>query len=154
MEVYLVQHAQAIAKQEDARRPLTEQGRRSAAAVAAACGRLGFTVHQIRHSGKTRAQQTAAILAETLSPPGGVVQASGLGPRDNVEPVAHGLEASENPVLLVGHLPFMERLAAYLLTGDPGRTVVEFTNAGIVCLSREGGRWKVRWILTPQMASL
>ncbi len=154
MELYLVQHAQAMSKQEDPQRPLTQEGRRTAAAVAATCRKLGITVQQIRHSGKARAEQTAQVLAEALSPPGGVVQVSGLGPRDDVEPVAHGLVRGAEPVMLVGHLPFMERLAAYLLTGDPDRTVVEFTNAGVVSLMGEGERFRARWILTPEIASL
>lgn len=154
MDLYLVQHAQAVPKQQNPQRPLTEEGRHAADVVASACGRLGLTVQQIWHSGKTRAEQTATILAGTLSPPEGVVQVAGLGPRDDVQPVARRLERGTQPVLLVGHLPFLERLAAYLLTGDPECTVVQFTNASVVCLVREGTRWQVRWILTPEIAEL
>ena len=154
MELYLVQHAQALPKEQNPQRPLTEEGRHAADAVASACGRLGLTVQQIQHSGKTRAEQTATILAGTLSPPEVFVQVAGLGPRDDVEPVAHRLERGKQPVLLVGHLPFLERLAAYLLTGDPECAVIEFTNASGVCLVREGSRWQVRAILTPEIAKL
>lgn len=154
MELYLVQHAQAMSKQEDPERPLTEEGRRAAIAAATLAGKLGLTVQQIRHSGKKRAEQTAMILAESLSPLDGVVQVSGLGPRDAVEPVAGEVLRSSEPMMLVGHLPFMERLAAYLLTGDPERSVVEFTNAGIVCLARQADRWRVRWIITPEIAAI
>jgi phosphohistidine phosphatase len=153
MELYLVQHAQAMSKRENPERPLTDEGRRSAAAVAVLAGRLGLAVQQIRHSGKARAEQTATILAEALSPPGGVLQVDGLGPMDDVERVADGLVRDAEPLMLVGHLPFMERLAGYLLTGDPGRPVVAFSNAGIVCLVGEGDRWRVRWIATPELAT-
>jgi phosphohistidine phosphatase len=153
MQLYLVQHAQAMAKQVNPERPLTEEGHRSAAAVAALAAKLDLNVEQIRHSGKTRAEQTALILAETLSPPGGVVQANGLGPKDDVEPVANALARDVEPLMVVGHLPFMERLAGYLLTGDPERTVVAFENAGIVCLAGEGDHWQVQWIVTPRIAS-
>jgi phosphohistidine phosphatase len=154
MHLFLVQHAEALPKQENLERPLTAEGRGNAAAVAAMCGKLGLAVHQIQHSGKTRAEQTARIVAEALSPPGGVVQVDGLGPRDEVEPVAARLIDNAEPVMLVGHLPFLERLAACLLTGDPERTIIQFTNAAIVCLVGEGDRWQVRWIITPEIAAL
>jgi phosphohistidine phosphatase len=154
MELYLVQHAEALTEKEDPERPLTEKGRRSAIAVALLAGKLGITVQQIRHSGKTRAEQTAMILAESLSPSGGVTKIDGLGPRDDVEPAADELAHHAEPVMFVGHLPFMERLTAYLLTGDPERPVVRFTNAGIVSLVREGDPWLVRWIITPEIAAL
>lgn len=153
MELYLVQHAEAMSKQENPQRPLTEKGRRTAAAVATLAGRLGLSIHRIQHSGKTRAEQTASIMAETLSPLAGVVQADGLGPRDDVEPVASELVDRGQPVMVVGHLPFLERLAGYLLTGDPEHRVVKFSNAGIVCLARSGDLWQVQWILTPEIAS-
>ena len=121
--------------------------------MAAFAARLDLEVGQIRHSGKTRAEQTAAILGEALSPPGGVVAVSGLAPKDDVAPVAKALARELLPVTLVGHLPFLARLAGLLVTGDPERRVVQFRNAGIVCLTLEGDRWLVTWILTPEMAS-
>ena len=153
MNLYLVQHAQAKPKDEDPARPLTGAGRAAAQAVAAFAARLGLEVNQIRHSGKTRARQTAEALAQALSPAGGVVAVSGLAPRDDVRPVAEALAAEDRPVMLVGHLPFMSRLAALLLAGDPDRGVVQFRQGGIVCLAREEGRWLLAWALTPEMAA-
>ncbi len=153
MNLYLVQHAQAKPKEEDPARPLSDAGRAAAQAVAAFAARLGLEVNQIRHSGKTRARQTAEALAQALSPAGGVVAVSGLAPRDDVRPAAEALAAEDRPVMLVGHLPFVSRLAALLLAGDPDRGVVQFRQGGIVCLAREEGRWLLAWALTPEMAA-
>jgi phosphohistidine phosphatase len=152
MHVYLVQHAEARPKDQDPDRPLTEQGRRDIEAVAAVASRLGVQVDQIRHSGKVRARQTAEVLGQALMPARGVAAMSGLGPTDDVAPVARELAAAGRPLMLVGHLPFMERLAAHLLTGDPERTVVEFTKGGVVNLARQDGAWRVQWIVTPAVA--
>jgi phosphohistidine phosphatase len=154
MEIYLVQHAEAKSKQQDPERPLSEKGRLDAVDVAGLAARLGFQVNQIRHSGKTRAEQTASILGEALSPAKGVVAAPGLGPVDDVMPMGRELSAATEPVMLVGHLPFMERLAGYLLVGNPDDPVVHFHNAAIVCLVWGHDRWQVDWILTPDMASV
>jgi phosphohistidine phosphatase len=153
MEVYLVQHAEAMSEDQNPERPLTADGRHATADVAVVAARLDVKVQQIRHSGKTRAAQTAEILGEALKPPDGVVQMDGLGPLDDVEPVAVELAHSARPVMLVGHLPFMERLAGMMLTGDAGQPVVKFTNAGIVCLVLDN-HWQVTWIVTPEIAGI
>jgi phosphohistidine phosphatase len=140
-----------MSKNENPERPLTEAGRDAASNVADVASRLGLEVQQIRHSGKTRARQTAEILAGALTPPGGVVAVGGLAPLDDVQPVADELADHSQPVMLVGHLPFMERLAGLMLAGDAEQPVVKFTKGAIVCLSRDG-EWQVRWILTPEIA--
>ncbi|GAF96528.1 unnamed protein product, partial [marine sediment metagenome] len=103
-------------------------------------------------SGKARAEQTAALFAYALSPPDGVVSVSGLAPKDDVVPVANALVGESRPVMLVGHLPFMARLASCLVTGDAERPAVRFVNGGVVCLERKDAYWLVSWILTPEMA--
>jgi phosphohistidine phosphatase len=153
MHLYLVQHGEAEPKSIDPARPLTTRGRQEAEQVAAFAARLDLEVGQIRHSGKTRAEQTAAILGEMLSPPGGVVSVAGLAPKDDVVPVAEALGRESQPVMVVGHLPFLDRLAGFLVTGNPDYSVVRFHNAGIVCLALGEGRWLVDWILTPEMTS-
>jgi phosphohistidine phosphatase len=153
VELYLVQHGEAEPERVDPARPLTARGREDVGRVATFAARLGLEVHQIRHSGKTRAEQTAALLAAALSPPAGVAAASGLGPTDDVRPVGEALAAESHSVLVVGHLPFLARLAGLLVNGDAERSPLRFRNGGIVCLTREGDRWLVAWALTPEMAS-
>ena len=152
MEVYLVQHGEATPKSVDPARPLSDQGRKEVGQVAFVAAQMGLVVGQIRHSGKTRAEQTAAILGEALSPAGGVVAVPGLAPLDDVKPIADALESESQLVMLVGHLPFMARLAGLLLTGDADNQVVRFRMGGIVCLARDENRWQMAWILTPEMA--
>ena len=154
MLVYLVQHAQAKSKQVDPDRPLTRQGEKDTQYVAALASKMGVSIEQIRHSGKLRAKQTATILGDSLSPPKGVVSSSGLGPVDDVKPIAKQLDVATNPVMLVGHLPFMEHLTAQLVTGDDELPVVTFHNAAIVCLEKGEERWQLSWILTSEIARL
>jgi len=152
MNVYLVQHGEAEPKSVDPSRPLTTRGRQEAEQVAAFAARLRLEVGQIRHSGKTRAEQTAAILGEALSPPGSVVAVAGLAPKDDVVSVAEALARESQPAMLVGHLPFLARLVGLLVTGDPDRSVVQFRNAAITCLTQAEDSWLIAWILTPEMS--
>ncbi len=151
MRVYLVQHGLAKSKDEDPARPLTAAGRQEAERVARAVAAAGVDPAVILHSGKTRAEQTAEIFADHLKPARGVEVAQGLDPGDDPGPIRERLEQEDAPVLLVGHLPHLGRLAALLLAGTPEREVVAFRNAGLVCLERAEGGFVLRWMLTPEL---
>ena len=60
MELLLVQHGEAKTEAEDPVRPLTERGADAVRSMAVWAARAGVKVDQIRHSGKRRAEQTAA----------------------------------------------------------------------------------------------
>jgi phosphohistidine phosphatase len=153
MRLYLVRHGEARPKSEDPARSLTDRGREDVARVAAFARRAGAEVTQIRHSGKRRAQETAAILAEHLQPAAGDVAVQGLAPLDGVVPLAELLSRESRPLMFVGHLPFMGRLAGLLVAGDPERSVVSFAPGGIVCLERASPSrsWVIRWVVTPDL---
>ncbi len=151
MDVYLVQHAEAKSEQEDPARPLTDRGREEVQRVARHAARIGLKVAEIRHSGKLRAKQTAEILAEHLSPPHGIREMKGLSPMDDPTEAKGVVEASQEPLMLVGHLPHLSRLASALLVGDPGREVIRFRMGGVVCLSKIEGGWVVKWALIPEL---
>lgn len=57
----------------------------------------------------------------------------------------------EGDPILVGHMPHLSRLAALLLTSDADKEVVDFTNAGIVCLKQnDDNKWKLTWAVRPE----
>ena len=152
MALFLVQHGTSVPKEVDPECPLTDEGRDTVERIARDAAGHKIEVDLIQHSGKTRARQTADIMACFLKPPGGVHEASGLDPLDDVAPAAKGLSGAEN-VMLVRHLPFMERLVSYLITGSTDRIVVKFQNGGIVRLDRapETGVWFLKWTLMPEI---
>ncbi|RMF60516.1 MAG: phosphohistidine phosphatase SixA, partial [Calditrichaeota bacterium] len=119
MRVYLVQHGKSFSKEEDPERSLTPEGEKEVAGMAEWAARAGVAVAEIKHSGKTRARQTAEIFAANLHPEGGVREASGLNPLDDVVVFANQPGNLEEGVMLVGHLPFLERLTSFLITGSP-----------------------------------
>lgn len=153
MELYLVQHGEAKPEAEDPERPPTERGIETVRRMASWAAQVGLKVDQIRHSGKKRAEQTAALLAERLDPPNGVIAVEGLKPNDDVRPVAESLQTEHGPkpVMLVGHLPFLSRLASLLVSGNPESGVIRFQQGGIVCLSQQDGKWAVNWVMPPEL---
>lgn len=149
MSLYLVQHGKAYSKDEDPERGLTPEGEEEVKRMAALAAERGLNVAKILRSGKKRAKQTADIFAAALSPGKGVLEISGVNPTDDVDPFAQTLNANEN-LMVVGHLPFMEKLTALLLTGNSEKTIVKFQNAGIVRLDEsEDGGWMLTLEVTP-----
>ena len=152
-QLFLIQHGEAKTKDEDPEKPLSDHGAAEVEKMAAWAARAGVEVNEIRHSGKRRAEQTAGILGRHLAPDHGVVAATGLNPKDDIEPVARELVSRHESLMLVGHLPFLDRLASRLIAGDPTAAAVRFTNAGIVCLRRDAGDWSLVWTVTPAIVA-
>jgi phosphohistidine phosphatase len=153
MDFYLVRHGEARSASEDSRRPLSARGRREVEAVARVAAAKKITVATIVHSDKLRARETAEILARLIAPANDVRQISGVAPDDDPEIAKAEMEASTAPLMIVGHLPHLARLASLLLTGDSERPTVEFSTATIACLSWNAGSWKCSWIIGPEELS-
>jgi phosphohistidine phosphatase len=152
MALYLVQHGKSLPKDQDPDQGLSEEGKVETEMIAKTAKDKGITVSQIRHSVKSRARQTAEILARALSPNRGVQEMSGIKPMDDVAEAAAGLDPAED-IMLVGHLPFMERMTAFLVTGSIDKPIFKFQNSGIVCLDKEpdSQSWVIRWALMPNI---
>lgn len=155
MRLYLCQHGKATSKDEDPDRPLTDEGRGEVGRVARRLASAEVRLDGIWHSGKLRAKQTADILAEHLSPAGGLEARDDLSPMDDPTSARSAAEGSgADAVLLSGHLPHLSRLCSLMLTGDADREPVAFRNAGVVCLAWDGNEegWKLEWALVPELA--
>jgi len=152
MAIYLVQHAECLPKDQDPQKGLSDLGTANATRIAEVAAGYEVPVKKILHSGKKRAHQTAEIFAGRLAPSDGVATIAGIKPLDDVVPFGDQLK-SDADVMIVGHLPFMERLTAYLITGSPEKPVFKFQNAGIVCLDRhpDSGSWVIKWGLMPNI---
>ncbi|MFQ5929446.1 MAG: phosphohistidine phosphatase SixA [Acidobacteriota bacterium] len=152
MRVYLVQHGKSKSKEEDPSRSLTQEGIGESTRIGEFLAQIGLSVSAIRHSGKTRAEQTASLLGRGIGEGIGIEQSEGLAPLDDPQVMTESLNRICEDVMLVGHLPHLERLASTLLTGKPGHNPVQFKNSGVVCLERSEGKWwSLVWAITPEL---
>jgi len=152
MPLYLVRHGEACSEAADPDRSLTEAGKATVDGMAQLTATFNIPVSQILHSGKTRARQTADIFSKHLKPSSGVKEIKGIKPYDDVTTIAPELDPALN-TMIVGHLPFLDQLVSYLVTGSPDRSIIKFQTGGIVCLDRieKNGSWHVKWALMPKM---
>jgi phosphohistidine phosphatase len=152
MRAYLVQHGKAKSADQDPNRGLTDEGRQEVQQIAGFLERLRLSVALIQHSGKPRAEQTAHILAERMRCTAGPGPTGGLNPDDDPATAANFLKVYTEDILIVGHLPHLERLTSLLLTGNPDRRPVQFKNSGVVCLEKEpSGTWSLAWAIVPEL---
>lgn len=151
MRLYLVRHGKAEPGADDHARRLTARGRSDVEKVARRMRKAEVRVGLVEHSGLVRAVETAEIVAAAIG--GTTVQVDDLQPLADVARAGRRLEASQaDAVMLVGHQPYMGRMASYLLTGDPDVPLLHITTAGVVCLTGDEGRWQLEWLLTPDIA--
>lgn len=152
MALYLVQHGKSLPKEQDPDQGLSAEGVAQTERIAKLAKDHGVGVSQIQHSVKTRARQTAEIFAKALNPKNGIQEVGGIKPMDDVAEFASGIDPAAD-IMLVGHLPFMERMTAFLITGSIDRPVFKFQNSGMVCLDKDPATqsWVIRWSLMPDI---
>ena len=152
MALYLFKHGISLSNDQDPDQGLSAEGIAETERIAGLAGEAGVAVSQIRHSLKTRARQTAEIFSGALNPKKGIREVSGIKPLDDVAAYAGDIDPAED-IMLVGHLPFMERMTAFLITGSIDKPVFKFQNSGIVCLDKdiEAQAWVIQWALMPKI---
>ncbi len=133
MALFLVQHGKGLSKTEDPGKGLSKEGLEATHRLAPVAAGYKIPVHRIYHSGKKRAIQTAKIYHQALCLAEPLEKMSGINPLDDVTTFAAELEP-DSGWMVVGHMPFMERLVSFLSTGNEDLRVYAFQNSGIVCM--------------------
>ncbi len=153
MALLLVQHGKSLPKDKDPAKGLSEEGISEVEHIAGIAKKYGINVSRIMHSGKKRALQTAEIFASALKPDEGIREIEGINPLDDVAVFADKIKISDN-LMFVGHLPFMQRLTSYLITGSIEKPVFKFQNGGILCMDKNpeaAQAWFIKWALMPHL---
>ncbi len=159
MELYIVRHAIAATvspEGDDSQRPLTEQGRRKMFRAARGLKALEVSFDLMLTSPYLRATQTARVLAKSLDlGKDKILVTQALAPSgafpDLVREIGEKAGGAES-LALVGHEPYLSRLIALLISGDPDLSIT-LKKGGVCCLSVEAlqpGRCAtLNWLLTP-----
>lgn len=159
-ELYLMRHGVALAREsggalDDAKRPLTPDGKAKMKQIAGGLGRLGFAVDWIVTSPLVRAVETAEIVAESVGDVP-VDFCDSLRPGGTPEALVAFLakQPARKRVLLVGHEPGLSELAARLL-GAGRHANLSFKKGGCCLITfnefppKSPGR--LVWWLTPRV---
>lgn len=150
MKLYLMRHGDYVAEDVRHGNPLSEKGQTEVSLLAEFLNERRLTVSRIVHSEKLRAQQTANLIAKGFFCDKAPEELPGLNPADEVETLAEQINAWEEDVVIVGHLPFLGRLTGLLVVRNESKEIVSFQAGTIVCLEKvENTRWIINWVLGP-----
>ncbi len=149
MKVYLVQHGPSMPKELDPQKSLSLEGEAKTRKIAEFLRKINLEVDTLWHSSKLRAVQTAQIIDKAINF-GHIEEKNNLNPLDPVSGMPEKILAFGRDLMIVGHLPFLEKLASLLLTGSEENQPIQFKNSGVVCLVYEE-RWQITWLVIPDL---
>ena len=166
MNLYLLRHAVAAAKGDpafasDSERPLTNKGIKKFRKAARGIERLAITFDMILSSPLVRARQTADIVAAVLNKDSCIEEIPELAPESLPEQLTSALNNVQDKehVMLVGHEPFLGKLAFFLLNGKSNSDNSIPLKKGGICRIEinavpptEPGQ--MHWLLTPKQLRL
>jgi phosphohistidine phosphatase len=147
MKIYLVQHGNQNPEEIDPNEGLSDKGNNDVEKVAKFLTRINVKPSKIFHSVKLRAKQTAEIFAKHLDSE--TQEMEGLKPMDDI---AFWIEKLEDGLMLVGHLPFMQRFTSLLICANSEKPAVNFHQGGVVCMVKdEEKNWRIDFMVTPEI---
>lgn len=161
MDLFIIRHAWAADRNDaqwpdDARRPLTEEGRERFARMVEQLVARGLAPEIIATSPMVRCVQTAQILAKELGKHREVVEREELLPGGDPKHLLAWTEKQSpksGKIAWVGHAPDVGYLAAALIGQHDGE--IRFSKGAIAAIrfndAPELGRGELRWLVTAKV---
>jgi phosphohistidine phosphatase len=158
MDLYLIRHAEAVSRSDpnysDEDRPLTDDGREQAQALAKALVARGVQFNSVISSPLVRARQTAEEMLQNMTGPLAELEfCRHLVPGGKARKLLRFLigTASES-VALIGHEPELSSFAGRMI--GCRRAQIDLAKAGVVLIRFDGPPEKacgtLSWLLTPE----
>jgi phosphohistidine phosphatase len=144
MFVYLVHHGHSVKSGVDPQRPLSRLGRDQADALSGRAAARGVRPDVIWHSGKLRAKQTADAYWRACNPLAEPCATRWMQPDDPLR-LADLLQVETRDLMVVGHMPHLDRLLRRLVEAEP--QAGSFPVNGVVAVDRIETGWTERWRL-------
>jgi phosphohistidine phosphatase len=147
MKLYLIQHGISLPEEKDPEKSLSPEGKEETQRIAEFLKAKNIEVDAQWHSPKLRAMQTAQIVANSISC-SETKERDDLNPLNSVEKFPQEIKSLNKNLMIIGHLPFLQKLASLLISGSDTNQFISFKNSGVVCLEYID-TWKIAWMVTP-----
>ena len=147
MQLFLVRHGDYVPESVNPEKPLSDKGRKDVANLANALKDQGFTVEAFIHSTKKRAKETAEILKSVLNPEATISARQKLSPNDLTDDIVQEISTWDKNTMVVGHAPFMPKLASILLELE-SESQIKMPTSSVVILEKEEQQWEMVTVIT------
>ncbi len=132
--------------------PLSEQGKTDVTRMADFLSSNPIAVSNIFHSEKKRALQTAELISRGFNSKHPLQLHEGLNPNDDIATLMDSVLEWDEDILIVGHLPYLSKLASKLIVNDEYKEILSFKTGTLACLERiEQTRFSINWVLEPSL---
>ena len=158
MFLYLIRHAHARDAGRDFDRPLSDEGHAQVdRLVQFLRGGKVPAPEEVWHSHLVRAAETAQLVASGLGWKAPISATDGLEPDADLRTILVRVNASDCPLAIFSHEPFLGGLAALMIKGSAWPPAFAMRKCGMLALERMGERgapWIVNWHLSPELFGL
>jgi len=161
VDIFILRHGKAESPGRgtgDTGRRLTQKGKDDILAIARWMASQDYLFEVIATSPLVRAQETAAIVGDTLGQPARVAIWSSLEPGGDPDTVCQevGRFPEDSRVLLVGHEPLLSALIGRIITGGDGAAIV-MTKGGLARIRNfsfaERPSGELHWLVTARQVA-
>ena len=145
-----MRHGEAESPQRDPERGLTSNGKLKIEKLANHLHEKGLTFKHVYHSNKKRAQQTAEIMLNAITPNLSPILHNNIKPNDDPSFIIPEINNWTEDTLITSHLPFGPDLITLLTGKDAYLSAITFETGTIVCLEKiDNSNWEIEWSSAP-----
>ncbi len=147
MRLYIVRHGDYLTVDKDPQKKLSQRGIDESKKIAQVLAKQKISPLAIWHSDKTRAQQTAQIISESIGV-NNLIARKDLAPAEPVNKFPQEILKENRDLMIVGHIPFIQKLTGLLLANSTNSDIIRFYKSSVACLEYDK-YWKILWIANP-----
>lgn len=153
MKLYLMRHGEAELGGPDNERALSAKGKGSVLQLAHFLSPLKLEIAHLFHSDKLRASETASLIERALQLKYPKLVRPDLDPNAAIHDFLNELSFSAGDVFVVGHLPYLGKLASYLTTGNEYLAHYAIQPGSLLCFEVSGysSQWQLVWMMNPAL---
>ena len=150
MKLYLMRHGEALSSDKDPQRGLTDSGKLKINQLAKHLQQQKLTYGHAYHSDRKRAQQTAEIMTQIISPNIKPTFLENITPNDDPGMLITEINDWNEDTLVASHLPFVPDLITLLTKQDVNTSGISFETGTVVCLEKDNNSsWNIKWSSSP-----
>jgi len=150
MKLYLMRHGEALSSNKDPQRGLTDDGKLKIEQLAKHLQQQKLTYSHAYHSDRKRAQQTAEIMTQIISPDIKPAFLENITPNDDPGLLITEINGWNEDTLVTSHLPFVPDLITLLTKQDVYTSGINFETGTVVCLEKnDNSSWNIKWASSP-----
>ena len=145
-----MRHGEALSSDKDPQRGLTDSGKLKIKQLAKHLQQQKLTYGHAYHSNRKRAQQTAEIMTQIISPDIKPALLENITPNDNPGLLITEINGWNEDTLVTSHLPFVPDLITLLTKQDVYTSGITFETGTVVCLEKDNNSsWNINWASSP-----